>query len=143
MKKINTILFAAAALTLGACSDDDSNGSGAASLDPQEAALKAVVTDYVDNTVVPTYRGLADASMRLADICDAMCEAGPAGLTEAQVRSAGEAWIEARRFSALPPTIISTPTSIPGLSTRPPCRPCSPIPPRWRRCTTARAPAST
>lgn len=98
MKKINTILFAAAALTLGACSDDDSNGSGAASLDPQEAALKAVVTDYVDNTVVPTYRGLADASMRLADICDAMCEAGPAGLTEAQVRSAGEAWIEARRY---------------------------------------------
>ncbi|MCM1036455.1 MAG: hypothetical protein NC406_03920 [Bacteroides sp.] len=98
MKKINTILFAAAALTLGACSDDDTTGGGAASLDPQEAALQVVVTDYVDNTVVPTYRGLADASMRLADICDAMCEAGPAGLTEAQVRSAGEAWIEARRY---------------------------------------------
>jgi len=96
MNKLSTILCMAAALSLAACSDDDNGGGDIA--DPQEAALKAVVTDYVNNTVVPTYRGLADAAVKLADICDEMCEAGPQGITEAQVRTAGDRWIEARRY---------------------------------------------
>ena len=98
MKLIKTLSVATAlALTLGSCSDNDNNGVKT-DADAQEEALKAVVEDYVNNTVVPTYRGLADASIKLADVCDRMCEAGPAGLTEAQIREAGEYWIEARRY---------------------------------------------
>ncbi len=99
MFKPITIIAAAAALSIAVASCSDNNeptpDNGA---DAQEEALKAIITDYVDNTVVPTYRGLADASMRLADICDQMCEGGIANLTEAQIRKAGEEWISARRY---------------------------------------------
>lgn len=96
-KTIKTLaMMAIAAMTVTSCSDDKNDEP--VSPDAQENALKAIVADYVDCTVVPTYRGLADASMRLADICDAMCEAGPSGLTTAQVEEAGKAWIEARRY---------------------------------------------
>lgn len=96
-KTIKTLaMMAIAAMTVTSCSDDKDDEP--VSPDAQENALKAIVADYVDCTVVPTYRGLADASMRLADICDAMCEAGPSRLTTAQVEEAGKAWIEARRY---------------------------------------------
>ncbi len=96
MKKL-FFTFAAVAMMVGftACSDDDPKASGN---DEQEEALKLVIADYVNNTVVPTYRGLADASMRLADVCDHMCEAGVANLTIDLVEEAGREWIAARRY---------------------------------------------
>lgn len=95
LKTLSIIL--GAALLATSCSDDDNNGVRP-TIDADEAALQAVVTDYVNNTVVPTYRGLADASMKLADLCDAMCDAGVANLTETKIAEAGDAWIEARRY---------------------------------------------
>lgn len=98
MKTIKTLsLMLGAALLATSCSDDDNNGVNNP-VDADETALQAVVTDYVNNTVVPTYRGLADASVKLADLCDAMCDAGVANLTEAKIAEAGDAWIEARRY---------------------------------------------
>lgn len=98
IKTIKTLSFMlGAALLATSCSDDDNNGVNNPA-DADEAALQAVVTDYVNNTVVPTYRGLADASVKLADLCDAMCDAGVANLTEAKIAEAGDAWIEARRY---------------------------------------------
>lgn len=98
IKTIKTLsLMLGAALLATSCSDDDNNGVNNP-VDADEAALQAVVTDYVNNTVVPTYRGLADASVKLADLCDAMCDAGVANLTEAKIAEAGDAWIEARRY---------------------------------------------
>lgn len=98
IKTIKTLSFMlGAALLATSCSDDDNNGVNNP-VDADEAALQAVVTDYVNNTVVPTYRGLADASVKLADLCDAMCDAGVANLTEAKIAEAGDAWIEARRY---------------------------------------------
>lgn len=98
IKTIKTLsLMLGAALLTTSCSDDDNNGVNNP-VDADEAALQAVVTDYVNNTVVPTYRGLADASVKLADLCDAMCDAGVANLTEAKIAEAGDAWIEARRY---------------------------------------------
>lgn len=98
IKTIKTLsLMLGAALLATSCSDDDNNGV-TNPVDADEAALQAVVTDYVNNTVVPTYRGLADASVKLADLCDAMCDAGVANLTEAKIAEAGDAWIEARRY---------------------------------------------
>ncbi|MCM1522148.1 MAG: hypothetical protein NC039_05790 [Muribaculaceae bacterium] len=95
IKTLSACLFAAMALT--ACSDDN-NDSKDTPADAQEEALKAVVADYVDCTVVPTYRGLADASMKLAEVCDEMCSTGVDALTTEQIERAGKYWIEARRY---------------------------------------------
>lgn len=99
---MNKLYYAlAAALMLGAtaCSDDKTDEPTPDPIvDEQEEALKEIIADYVDNTVVPTYRGLADASMRLADVCDRMCNAGVEGLTPALIEEAGSEWIAARRY---------------------------------------------
>ncbi|MGM9859559.1 MAG: imelysin family protein [Muribaculaceae bacterium] len=84
-------------MCLCACSDDNDKPAADAT-DAKELALQGVVTDYVNNSLVPTYRGLADASMRLADVCDEMCTIGVANLTEAKIQEACDAWIEARRY---------------------------------------------
>lgn len=68
MVKNHYFVMAAAmsAAMLASCSQDDPADGGSYAADAQEIALRPVVEDYVNNTVVPTYRGLADASLRLA-----------------------------------------------------------------------------
>ncbi len=97
IKPITFITAAAVALSLVSCSDDNDIKNNDI-VDQQEAALKLVVEDYVNNTVVPTYRGLADATVRLAEVCDKMCENGVENLSEDLIRQAGNEWIEARRY---------------------------------------------
>lgn len=97
IKPITFITAAAVAFSLASCSDDNDVKNDDI-VDQQEAALKLVVTDYVNNTVVPTYRGLADATVRLAEVCDKMCENGVENLSEDLIRQAGKEWIEARRY---------------------------------------------
>lgn len=92
------MLGTALATNFAACSDDDNTNLDPSGLTEKEAALKLVIEDYVNNSVVPTYRGLADASIKLADACRAMCDAGVDGLTTEMVQDAGEKWIEARRY---------------------------------------------
>lgn len=96
IKKLTYV--AAMAMVVASCSDSDDTTPAPGTLDPQEAALKEVVCDYVDQTVVPVYRNLADATVELAELCDKMCEAGPAGLTPKMVSEAGDKWIEARKW---------------------------------------------
>lgn len=97
IKPITFITAAAVALSLVSCSDDNDIKNNDI-VDQQETALKLVVEDYVNNTVVPTYRGLADATVRLAEVCDKMCENGVENLSEDLIRQAGNEWIEARRY---------------------------------------------
>lgn len=97
IKPITFITGAAVALSLVSCSDDNDIKNNDI-VDQQEAALKLVVEDYVNNTVVPTYRGLADATVRLAEVCDKMCENGVENLSEDLIRQAGNEWIQARRY---------------------------------------------
>lgn len=97
MKKIfYSIATIALMAGVSACSDNDDPKT--VSSDEQDETLKLIINDYVDNTVVPTYRGLADASMRLADVCDRMCEGGVANLTPELISEAGREWIAARRY---------------------------------------------
>ena len=84
--------------TLASCSDDDNGGSDEGELSKQEKALKNVVNDYVDKTVIPTYRGLADAANDLYLACKAMNDAGVGNVTEDMVLKADQLWITARRY---------------------------------------------
>ena len=90
------------AVTMGfaACSDDDdpTTTPDPNELSKQEQTLKLVIEDYVNNSVVPTYTGLADACIDLANACREMCNAGVDGLTADMVSDAGQLWITARRY---------------------------------------------
>lgn len=99
MKKriIPLSIVAALSIIVAGCSESNSD-KPVNEADAKELALKEICLDYVNNTVVPTYRGLADASIKLAEVCDAMCNVGPEGLTETMIAEAGHAWIEARRY---------------------------------------------
>lgn len=102
MKKyLKLPLYAAMGVMLSmgmtACSDDDDT-SDDGELSPREAALKEVVSDYTENTVIPTYIGLADAAIELHTACLAMSNAGVGNVTTAQVETAGNAWKEARQY---------------------------------------------
>jgi len=95
----NSICAAAALLLvcgLAACSDDNDPGSDS---DVREEALKAAATDFVDKTVVPTYRSLADASIGLQRSCETLLEACDAGvLTDEGIAAAGDDWKRARQY---------------------------------------------
>lgn len=91
--------FGAAALMIGAAACSDSkNDEPTPAPDTREEVFRGIVEDYVNNSVVPTYRGLADASMQLAEVCDRMCTGGVENLTTEQIAEAGKYWIEARRY---------------------------------------------
>lgn len=106
MKKIFKNSFCAAALCasafgIAACDDSDNNSGSPDSV--REQALKSAVEAYVDNTVVATYRELADAAMELESLCAAMLtEWGGtqtnAGMTDADIEAAGAKWKEARLY---------------------------------------------
>lgn len=87
-------LFAFAATS---CSDSN-DGPDDGGLSAKEQQLKRAVTDYVEHTVRPTYAAMADASIRMRDLCHTMQDKHAAGtLTTADIQAAGEAWKEARR----------------------------------------------
>ena len=88
--------FALMSVGMASCSDDETPGTNLR--DQREAALKLVVADYVDRTVISTYRQLADASIELHTACVAMYEDGVGNVTQAQVEAAGEAWKKAREY---------------------------------------------
>lgn len=81
------------ATSMVACNDSDDDDD-----DAKEQALESAIEPYVNKTVIPTYKAMADAAMTMYDKCIAMQEAHTAGnLTEAMVKDAGTAWNEARK----------------------------------------------
>lgn len=88
------------AMGMVACDDDDNNENDPtiSGLTQKEETLKAIVEEYVNNSVVPTYKGLADAAIELSKACDEMQEAGKGNVTDEMVAKAGEAWEKARRY---------------------------------------------
>ncbi len=95
MKKIfkyPMMFVAALALTAGfsSCSDSNNdNGSGTVTI--QTSALQTVNKEYVENTVIPTYRKLADYSGELAQAVISLS-------TDEDVAKAGDAWKNSRKW---------------------------------------------
>lgn len=66
--------------------------------DEESSLLKNAVVDFVDKTVIPTYKSLADEAMALAETCEAMEEAyGTDELATLQA-TACEQWISSRKY---------------------------------------------
>ena len=88
------ILFAAGVSALVSC---DRTGIDPTDLDAKETTFKAIVTPYVNNTVIPTYKGMADNAVLLAEACASMHEKHSAvTLATADIKAACEAWLACR-----------------------------------------------
>lgn len=85
-------------MSMTSCSDNDDPIDGT-ELSAQEKALKEVVADFADKTVIPSYQGMADAAMSLHSLCIDIRTKKQAGtLTTADVEAACEAWKLARDY---------------------------------------------
>lgn len=110
MKKIffYGMLLVAAATSMTSC--NQTNKSDVES--PKETALKAAMTPYVDNTVVATYKSLADATVTLYNNCETIFENFEAGkLSEADVAAAAKSWTDARRYWELSEAFLFGPAA--------------------------------
>ncbi|MDR1372122.1 MAG: peptidase M75 [Dysgonamonadaceae bacterium] len=99
-----TTAFVASSFVACDNSDDDDN-----SFEEKENALKPAVTQYVNNTVIATYRSLADASIKLYEAIAALKE--PDGKTEANLNAAVDAWFSSRKYWELSEAFLFGPVS--------------------------------
>ena len=83
-----------------ACSDDDDElVVEPEAVNQKELALQKALVPYVDNTVIPTYRNMADHAVALSKACDDIFEAFEAkSLTSDMVAKAGKEWKESRKY---------------------------------------------
>lgn len=92
-KLLNIALAATLMIGFTACSDDDDNNGPGNELSQKEKTFKAAIVPYVDNTIVPTYKGMADNAILMSDACNAIAEAFNNGtLTSEHVKAAGNYW---------------------------------------------------
>ena len=90
------ILFAAGVSALASC---DRTGIDPTDLDAKETTFKEIITPYVNNTVIPTYKGMADNAVLLAEACASMQEKHSAGtLATADIKAACDAWLACRDY---------------------------------------------
>lgn len=100
MKKMKFMALAlmAGALSLGftSCGDDNGDDGGK---DNNGTVMKAIVDNYVDNIVEPTYKDLAENTQTLYDACQNLYKKRAAGtLTQADIDAACQAFKTARSF---------------------------------------------
>lgn len=92
-KLLNITLAATFMIGFTACSDDDDNNGSGKEMSQKEKTFKAAIVPYVDNTIVPTYKGMADNAILMSDACNAIAEAFDNGtLTSEHVKAAGNYW---------------------------------------------------
>lgn len=99
MKKMKFMALAlmAGALSLGFTSCRDDNGDDG-DKDNNGTVMKAIVDNYVDNIVEPTYKDLAENTQTLYDACQNLYKKRAAGtLTQADIDAACQAFKNARR----------------------------------------------
>lgn len=92
-------MSAVMATSMISCNDDNSGNTG--ELSTKEETLKDAVTLYVNNTVIPTYKSMADASIKLMNACNEARDAFTANdMTSAQdkIAEAGNYWKESRKY---------------------------------------------
>ena len=77
----------------------DNEGGRTDSQELDSAKMTKVFENYTMNTVIPTYRSLADASIELEKACTAIYEHSKTkAITDADMKAAADAWKNARKF---------------------------------------------
>lgn len=97
--KFSLYLAAGAVMfSLSSCqeSDEPTPNEG---LSEKEEMFKAAMNPYINHTVIPTYKGMADNAILMADACNEIKAAFESGtLTTAMVDQAGEYWNQSRDY---------------------------------------------
>lgn len=94
-KIILALLLSAMPLGVMSCKDDNENELTTSAADK---AISAAAEEYVDYTVLPTYKDMADAAIELHDLCLIMQSKHEAGtLTSADIKAAGDSWKKSRK----------------------------------------------
>ncbi|MCC8037462.1 MAG: peptidase M75 [Bacteroidales bacterium] len=88
------LLAAAALMALTSCSGSDSTSDDPSSSTDTEATMKAIATQYLSSTVIPTYSNLADNAEELVEALKKV-KANP---TDANLQAACEVFLEARAW---------------------------------------------
>ena len=83
------LLMVVMTVMLVACSDSKNDEP-----DAVDSQKKAILTQYVNGVVVPTYRSLADNALELSELCAELKESP----SQALVQKACDKWIEARKY---------------------------------------------
>ena len=79
---------------------DDNNGENTGDLSAKEQTLKDAVTPYVNNTVIPTYKSMADAAINLMNACNEAKDKFDSDKdgAQAKITEAGNYWKESRKY---------------------------------------------
>ncbi|MGM9735001.1 MAG: imelysin family protein [Candidatus Cryptobacteroides sp.] len=98
-KFIGQAAIVAAMLTLCAACQDNRTADEGFGLSDKEKSFKAAMQPYIDHTVVPTYKGMADNAIALSDACNDIYGAFLGGsLTSDKVAQAGDLWKACRKY---------------------------------------------
>ena len=116
MKKKTMLMMTAAValgLTITSCSDSDDGGNnGEVQLSEKELLFKDASVEYINHTVLPTYKGMADAAISLYDHCNTIRDNYKAGkLSTSDVKAAADAWKESRRYWELSEAFLFGPAA--------------------------------
>lgn len=91
------LCVAMVAAGFASCSSNNNDEPEAES--QKETMLKAALSPYVNNTVIPTYKGMADNAILLSEACNKIQEEFEAGkLTAETVAEAGKYWNLSRAY---------------------------------------------
>ena len=106
------MLTAAFAFMFSACGDDDNNGFGI----HNEEQLGAILSQYVNNTVIPTYKSLADVSLEVESACENLYNKKEAGTAvAADVQAVCDAWIKSRKYWEYSEAFLLGPATVKGI----------------------------
>ena len=90
-KSLMIVALMGMAMGFAACSDDDDDHPDSNQVDSKKTAI---ITQYVNSVVVPTYRSLADEANDLAELCEQLRQ----NPTQSKVQECCSKWISARKY---------------------------------------------